>query len=38
VRQLLDGEPPDPAQAQIYEESRVRDQAFEELPLAAWKG
>jgi 1,4-alpha-glucan branching enzyme len=38
VRQLLDGEPPDPAQAQVYEESCVRDQAFEGLPLAAWKG
>jgi 1,4-alpha-glucan branching enzyme len=38
VRQLLDGKPPDPAQAQVYEESCVRDQAFEELPLAAWKG
>jgi len=34
---LLDGEPPDPALLQVYEESCVRDQAFEGLPLAAWE-
>jgi 1,4-alpha-glucan branching enzyme len=37
VRQLLEGEPPDPTLLQVYEESCVRDQAFEGLPLAAWK-
>jgi 1,4-alpha-glucan branching enzyme len=37
VRHLLDGEPPDPALLQVYEESHVRDQAFEGLPLAAWE-
>jgi 1,4-alpha-glucan branching enzyme len=36
VRQLLDGEPPDPARLQVYEESRVRDQAFDEVELSVW--
>ena len=38
VRHLLDGEPPDPAQAQVYEESCVRDQAFERMSLSVWSG
>jgi 1,4-alpha-glucan branching enzyme len=36
VRQLLDGEPPDPALLQVYEESRARDQAFDGVELSAW--
>jgi 1,4-alpha-glucan branching enzyme len=37
VRQLIDGEPPDPAQVQVYEESRVRDQAFAHLDVSVWR-
>jgi 1,4-alpha-glucan branching enzyme len=36
VRQLLDGESPDPAQLQVYEESCVRDQAFDGVELSVW--